>query len=553
MSMKTYITSSGASPKSTPQTQPILGREQDMTQNAAGGYSFAIDRWSRLTRFLILGSEGGTYYSKEQKLTQQNATNLVACIKADALRVVNEIVAVSDAGRAPKNTPALFALGLVASMGDEAGKRAALAALPKVARIGTHLFDFVSAVDAMRGWGKTLREGVANWYTDRSPHSLASQAAKYQSRNGWSHKDVLRLCHATSDNPGHQAVFRWIVAGMDGMGERTVKRGEKSMTYPDLSAHVPRLLQGFELAKRSPDAATTARLVTEYQLPRECVLTQHLNSPVVWEALLPHMGPEAMIRNLGKMTSIGLVAPMSAASKLVADKLADIEALREKRTHPMQILIGLRQYAMGHGDKGNLHWSPVSTVVDALDAAFYLAFPLAVPAGKRTLVAVDVSGSMTGGSCGGLPITPREAAAVFALLTARLEPQYHILGFTHKLVDLGITARDSLSAACNKASRVDFGATDCALPMATALANSWDVDTFYVLTDNETWAGRTGHPAQVLQQYRQRRGTPAKLVVAGFTATNCSIADPNDGGMLDVVGLDAATPQLVADFSAGRA
>jgi hypothetical protein len=27
-----------------------------------------------------------------------------------------------------------------------------------------------------------------------------------------------------------------------------------------------------------------------------------------------------------------------------------------------------------------------------------------------------------------------------------------------------------------------------------------------------------------------------------------SIADPNDGGMLDVVGFDAAAPELIADF-----
>jgi 60 kDa SS-A/Ro ribonucleoprotein len=30
-----------------------------------------------------------------------------------------------------------------------------------------------------------------------------------------------------------------------------------------------------------------------------------------------------------------------------------------------------------------------------------------------------------------------------------------------------------------------------------------------------------------------------------------SIADPTDGGMLDVVGFDAATPQLIADFTRG--
>ena len=43
----------------------------------------------------------------------------------------------------------------------------------------------------------------------------------------------------------------------------------------------------------------------------------------------------------------------------------------------------------------------------------------------------------------------------------------------------------------------------------------------------------------------------AKLVVVGLTATKFSIADPNDPGMFDVVGFDAAAPQGIADFIRG--
>jgi 60 kDa SS-A/Ro ribonucleoprotein len=35
------------------------------------------------------------------------------------------------------------------------------------------------------------------------------------------------------------------------------------------------------------------------------------------------------------------------------------------------------------------------------------------------------------------------------------------------------------------------------------------------------------------------------------TCNGFSIADPNDPGMLDVVGFDTATPQLVSDFARG--
>jgi 60 kDa SS-A/Ro ribonucleoprotein len=67
------------------------------------------------------------------------------------------------------------------------------------------------------------------------------------------------------------------------------------------------------------------------------------------------------------------------------------------------------------------------------------------------------------------------------------------------------------------------------------------------LTDNETWAGAV-HPVQALRQYRERTGIAAKLVVVGMVSNGFSIAEPNDAGMLDVVGFDAAAPAVIADF-----
>ena len=66
-------------------------------------------------------------------------------------------------------------------------------------------------------------------------------------------------------------------------------------------------------------------------------------------------------------------------------------------------------------------------------------------------------------------------------------------------------------------------------------AEPLDVGTFCVYIDHETWAGDV-HPAQALRSYRNARGIPAKLVVVGMTSNGFSIADPDDAGMLDVVG-----------------
>ena len=151
--------------KQTPQNQPIPGSSQ--IANSAGGFAWQVDDWARLHRFLILGSEGGTYYISEKQLTVENAQAVVRCIAADGKRTVGTIVEISDSGRAPKNDPAIFALALAASLGDAETKRAAFAALPKVCRIGTHLFHFAAYIETMRGWGRGLRNAVARWYDER--------------------------------------------------------------------------------------------------------------------------------------------------------------------------------------------------------------------------------------------------------------------------------------------------------------------------------------------------------------------------------------------------
>jgi 60 kDa SS-A/Ro ribonucleoprotein len=59
------------------------------------------------------------------------------------------------------------------------------------------------------------------------------------------------------------------------------------------------------------------------------------------------------------------------------------------------------------------------------------------------------------------------------------------------------------------------------------------------------------HPSQALQQYREATGIDAKLIVVGMTATEFTIADPDDTGMMDVVGFDAGAPEVMSNFAQG--
>ena len=173
--------------------------------NSAGGFAWAVDDWSRLRRFLILGSEGGSFYTGEWTLTRENAEAVERCIDADGARAVKEIVAVSTEGRAAKNDAAIFALAMAASAAEDATRRAALDALPEVCRTGTHLFAFARYVEGFRGWGRSLRRAVGRWYAAQAPERLAYQAVKYRQREGTSHRDLLRLAHPGARRAGQPA------------------------------------------------------------------------------------------------------------------------------------------------------------------------------------------------------------------------------------------------------------------------------------------------------------------------------------------------------------
>jgi 60 kDa SS-A/Ro ribonucleoprotein len=548
------------STKRTAQTEAIPFENQ--VKNNAGGFVYTLDIWGALERFLILGSEGGTFYVAEKKLTREAALRVIECIKADGKRTVDVIVEVSVSGRAPKNDPALFALALASAAVDKETRTYALDALPKVARIPTHLFHFVTFAKQFRGiGGRGFKRALASWYLGMRSDKLAYEVVKYQARDGWSNRDVLRQAHPKTNEVSKNGVFRWIVDGMEGLANKEAEQEA-----------LPSILQGFESAKTAKGAELTS-LIRTYELTREMVPTESLKDPKVWEALLDKMPVTAMLRNLGNMSKCGLLTPLSNASKLVVSRLSDGVLLKQARLHPMSVLVALKQYGLGHGLKGDGKWTPVPAVLDGLDDAFYATFENLTPTGETLLIAIDLSGSMMGSNyplyrgdytkdIAGTCVHPCEGAAAMALACAKLEKDYFIMGFggEHRwnmrqgdlngFKALNITAKTTLRDATKIAHASTFGPTDCALPMIWAEKNKAVVGAFMTITDNETWCGEI-HPKQALKSYRERFNPKAKNIVIGMTATNFTIADPTDSGSLDVVGFDAAAPSVISDFIRG--
>lgn len=545
----------GFSTRQTSQTKKADARQ---VKNNAGGYTFQINDEQRLRRFLVLGTDSGTYYTSASDLTADNGKFVVELAQRDHDMLRRVIKDVSLGGKAPKQNATLFALAIAASFGTDEDKRAALDMLPQIARTGTHLFQFTEYIENFRGWGRGLVRGVANWYTDKDADRMAFQAVKYRQRQGWSHRDLLRLSHPKAIDPATRATFDWIVKG-------------------NVGDHTPKIIEGF--IKAQEKNSDLPKLITEYGLTWEMLPTDSLKDAKVWATLLDNGMPlNALIRNLPRLTNLGLLASgRDGYLHSVIGQIVSADALKKARVHPLNLLNAHMTYASGSSTRGTSSWVPKRQIIDALDEAFYKSFEFVEPSGARILNGVDVSGSMYQ-EINNTSLTARDASIALAMVQTAVEDDVINVAFTSDgrrytakkpsgfwqsptvqrgffgsssgLSELSISPRQRLSDAVKKAADLPFGGTDCALPMLYALDKGLEVDLFTVYTDSETWAGDI-HPHQALKKYREQTGIDAKLVVVGMTATNFSIADPDDAGMLDVVGFDTATPQLISEFAKG--
>ena len=524
----------------------------DQISNHAGGFVFAVSHETRLLRFLILGTQGGTFYATEAKQTKLETEFVTQYAVSDGARMLEIILSVARDNRASKVDPTLLALAAVAKLGDLATRKAAWDALPLVARTGTHLLHFLEFVKLFGGWGRLTRGGVAKLFETMPLERLALWAVKYKSRDGWAQRDALRLAHPKSSDVGRNALFKYLTAGV------LESEGATDAALAVVHGHIE--------AQNATSDADAADLMQEYRLPIEAIPT-HLRGVGVYAQALETNGLTWTLRNLGNLGRMGLLIPGHwDVIERVVQRITDVEQLRRARVHPIDALKALMVYGSGRGVRGDGAWVVVPQVRAALETAFYKSFAFVKPTGKRYLLGMDVSGSMNVGAVAGVPgLTPRIASAAMAMVTLRSEKSVLPFAFSAGqhgshggrwgdgdpgFTPLNLSKSDSLESAIRKVDAVPMGGTDCALPMRWALENRVPIDVFVVYTDNETWAGKVP-PYQALREYRQKMGIAARLVVVGMTSSGFTIADPKDAGMLDVVGFDSNAPSIISSFAAG--
>jgi 60 kDa SS-A/Ro ribonucleoprotein len=518
---------------------PVTTQLNGQVANNTGGYVYQVSDQSRLERFLILGVDGGTYYVSEKDLTKENVSWLTRLIQRDPALVLAVVSNISSTGRAFRNSAAVFVLALMLNEASKDWKDFVVKTVPTVVRNGFHVFELAQYIENLGGWGRSKRRAVAEWFASKTPDELAYQSVKYRQREGWTLRDLMRLSHPVGLD---QRVGNFI------LGKEPIFGG-------------PDILAGFHEMQRSGSVNEVLFALEQYPgLPWETIPTQFLKEPDVWKTLFYNgsLKGQALVRNVVRLAKIGAFSDIKFAGDY-AKALVDEDMIRKTRLHPIQYLLASITYETGQVNRSASSWvrdvrtkSWVSSpkISSALQQGFYKAFKTAPSSGNRIRIGVDVSSSMTWSSAIGSDITAAQGAAAMALVLANSEEYVEILGFANTLRDLGIHPSDSFETVNRKVQLNNFGSTDPSLLITDAMNKKVQVDTFIVITDNEVNRGR--HASETLRSYRQATGIDAKLIVMGMTATDFTIADPNDRYMLDVVGFDATVPQVVTNFMSGK-
>ena len=199
-----------------------------------------------------------------------------------------------------------------------------------------------------------------------------------------------------------------------------------------------------------------------------------------WEAIIPQMGYMALLRNLRNFEEAGI---SKAAVKLVNTRLADPEEVQKSRQFPMRFLSAYKAVS-------NVQWH--AALQDGLDAS-----TLNVPSlPGRSLILVDVSGSMWSPMSGKSKLQRHEAAAVFGAALALRAEHADLVAYDTNWYTLGVPKGGSVLPIVDAIGRLGGGGTATGQAIRTHLKGH---DRVVLLTDEQSnssgWSGITAEDA----------------------------------------------------------
>ena len=582
-----------------------------INQSEQNEFCHTISLEDYITRILILGTKNNKYSSTTKNMDESAKSYInEQIINGNGEKILNVLSEIYKSGRAPKQDITLYIHAMLCRAENNKVRTTALDFLKEYRTI-SQVYSWKTFHSKIpnhegkisKGFGRGVKRAINSWILSKTPDALAYQITKYMNRGDWGIVDLLKCIHTctgTGDNrvikdkegnvkkeqknntPAKpmDLVLRYIISGVDEMNDLAF---ESELT----NESVYKYLKAVDHSKNMKDLDKDKKIdllikiIQKFNLTREQVPTEALANSKIQIALLVDenktkvtMPMTALLRNLANITRLGVFDNNPDILEMVINHLLNKEVIEKSRIHPVNVLTAWFTYRRGFGKMSKHSWTPNHCINTVLEEMFYLSFKNVKPTGKRICFLIDGSGSMQSESlCEG--INNAEAAALLAMVFSRAEAnsdkpvQHSFYIFTAErnveyggyrgyggrggtgLTDVSdkIHAKSTFKDVFDATQRSDWGMTDISKGITEATKYNRVYDGFVVLTDNDVNSGIK--PSLALQEYRNKINSSAKLAVVATLASELSIADPDDKGMMDFCGFDSYGPKLLQEFFTG--
>ena len=332
------------------------------TTNAEGFAAWTPSDAALLEQLAMTGTLGNSFYAN----AKEAAKDAVALLeRADAQALAAAIVR----GRNEGFIRAFPILGLVYL----SKKNAHLFqdAFKKVILTGNDLVDFIEVAKTVRGFGRSLKTAIADWIaSNTNPY----YAQKYRKQIA----DAIRL----SRFKGEDSIYAYILNAYSDVKGNSAEKLEKAYAeYPDLAAH-----RDFVSAVEAGDLASAARILDARNLDVNSLTAYYGKfDKTLWVAVAKRSPVMRFVKYLAKFLREGVLTPELLKAKV------NVEALKKAKVFSFRLYTAYLAVAREMSAEGK--WA-LDHLADVMNA-YAISTDWSVFAGKRWVIAPDVSGSMS--------------------------------------------------------------------------------------------------------------------------------------------------------------
>ena len=490
--------------------------------NRAGGKAYDLGPRHKLAQLAITGCLNGTYYSSAE---DQLANVLELAQNVDPEFVAKTAVFAREQGLM-KDMPALLLACLtVPNTKGEYQPELVAPVFNRVITNGKMLRNFVqimrSGVIGRKSLGTAPKRLVQNWLLKASDEALI----RANIGTAPSLADVLKMVHPKPQDKSREALFGYVLG-----------------REHDFSK-LPEAIKAFELFK---DPHRKNRKVPD--VPFQMLTSLNLGT-AEWTEIAKNASWHMTRMNLNTFKRHGVYDQKSMV-KLIAQRLADPEAIRKARVFPYQIMA---TYMATRGS------DMPRAIQDALHDALEIATANVPAFAGNVVVCPDVSGSMgmsvTGYRRGSTSaVRCIDVAALMSSVVLRQNPDASVLPFEVCVADVHLTARDSVLTNAEKLASIFGGGTNCSAPLAHLNQDKADVDLVIIVSDNESWADRhRGRGTALMREWEKlkARNPQAKLVCLDIVP-NTTAQAVNRDDILNIGGFSDQVFKIIDQFAKGN-